>query len=126
LSSKPLKGEFMKKYLAVYFGAASAMNEWAQLSEAAKQDRQKEGMKVWGAWAEKNSKLIKDIGNPLGKTKKVDKNGVSDTKNELTAYTIVEAETHEEAAKLFVNHPHFQIFPGDRIEIMECLKIPGT
>ena len=115
----------MKKYLAVYYGTAAAMAEWAKLSEAAKLDRQKEGVKTWSNWAQKNSKLIVDVGNPLGKTKKVDADGVSDAKNEITAYTIVEAETHEEAAKLFLNHPHFKIFPGDSIEIMECLKIPG-
>ncbi len=36
-----------------------------------------------------------------------------------------EAESHEAAAKLFLSHPHFSIFPGDSIEIMECLPIPG-
>jgi hypothetical protein len=116
----------MKKYLAVYHGSAAAMAEWAKLSEAAKQDRQKEGIKLWSSWAEKNSKLIKDVGNPLGKTMKVSANGISNTKNELTAYTIVEAETHEDAAKLFSNHPHFKIFPGDSIEVMECLNIPTS
>ncbi|MGZ3737092.1 MAG: hypothetical protein ACXVC0_19130, partial [Bdellovibrionota bacterium] len=61
----------------------------------------------------------------LGKTKVVNPKGVFDTKNDLTAWTLVEAESHEAAAKLFQNHPHFSIFPGDRIEIMECLPIPG-
>ena len=28
-------------------------------------------------------------------------------------------------AKLFEKHPHFTIFPGDSVEIMECLPIPG-
>ena len=114
----------MKKYLAVYFGSPAAMSAWANLSEAAKKDRQKEGIKTWHSWAEKNSKLIKDVGSQFGKTKKVNSNGVSDTRNEITAYTIVEAETHDDAAKLFLNHPHFKIFPGDSIEIMECLEIP--
>jgi hypothetical protein len=44
----------------------------------------------------------------------------------MTAYTVVKAESHEAAAKLFVNHPHFMIFPGDGIEIMECLPIPSA
>ena len=115
----------MKKFLAVYNGTAAAMSEWAKLNDSAKQDRQKDGIKAWAGWSEKNSKLIKDIGNPLGKTKKVSATGISDTKNELTAYSIVEAETHEDAAKLFLNHPHFTIFPGDSIEVMECLPLPG-
>lgn len=114
----------MKKFLAIYYGSPESMAKWANLSEAAKQDRQKEGIKLWSSWAERNSKMIVDIGNPLGKTKKVDQKGISDTKNQLTAYTVVEAESQEDAAKLFLKHPHFEIFPGDSIEIMECLPIP--
>ena len=114
----------MKKFLAIYLGSQASMDKWASLSEAAKQDRQKEGIKTWSNWAEGRSKLIKDIGSPLGKTKRVGPNGISDVRNEMTAYTIVEAETHEEAAKLFLKHPHFEIFPGDSIEIMECLPLP--
>jgi hypothetical protein len=29
------------------------------------------------------------------------------------------------AARMFEMHPHFAIFPGDSVEIMECLPIPG-
>jgi hypothetical protein len=43
----------------------------------------------------------------------------------MTGYVIVQAESHEAAARMFENHPHFTIFPGDSVEIMECLPIPG-
>jgi hypothetical protein len=46
-------------------------------------------------------------------------------KNALTGYVIVQAESHAAAAQLFENHPHFTIFPGDSVEIMECLPLPG-
>ena len=42
----------------------------------------------------------------------------------LAGYTIVEAESQEAAARLFLNHPHFMIFPGDGVEVMECLPMP--
>ena len=32
---------------------------------------------------------------------------------------------YEAAAKLFENHPHFTIFPGESVEIMPVLPIPG-
>jgi hypothetical protein len=41
------------------------------------------------------------------------------------AYTIVRAESQEAAVKMFLGHPHFTIFPGDGVEIMECLPIPA-
>ena len=61
----------------------------------------------------------------LGRTKRVTRGGIADVRNNLAAYTVVRAETQEEAAKLFVDHPHFTIFPGDGVEIMEVLPIPA-
>ena len=82
-------------------------------------------MNGWMEWSTENAKSIVDGGGPLGKTKRINAKGISDAKNEICAYTIVRAESHEAAARLFLNHPHFMIFPGDSVEIMECLPIPG-
>jgi hypothetical protein len=76
-------------------------------------------------WGTKNSAAIVDQGAPLGKTKRASPRGVTDIKNAMTGYVIVRAESHAAAAKLFENHPHFTIFPGDSVEIMECLPLPA-
>ena len=114
----------MKKFLAIYLGSASGMAEWKKLDEAKRKQREAAGMEAWNKWGTVNQKAIVDQGTPLGKTKLISKQGVSDTKNEITAYTIVQAESHEAAAKLFENHPHFTIFPGESVEVMECLPMP--
>lgn len=115
----------MNKFLAVFYGTEESLKKWKQLDEATQKKREKQGMEAWRAWAEKNNKAIIDLGAPLGKTKRADLKGISNTKNELTAYTIVLAESHEAASELFLEHPHFTIFPGESIEIIECLPIPG-
>jgi hypothetical protein len=61
----------------------------------------------------------------LGKTKKVSTDGITDISNQLAAFTVVRADSHEAAAAMFRNHPHFAIFPGDSVEIMPILSIPG-
>ena len=73
---------------------------------------------------EDHASSIVENGSPLGKTKKIDKNGISDTRNAIGAFIVVKAESHEDAAKMFLNHPHFMIFPGECVEIMEELPIP--
>ena len=83
------------------------------------------GIKAWMDWGAANAAAIVDQGSPLGKTKRASAQGVSDSKNALTGYVIVQAESHEAAARLFESHPHFTIFPGDSVEIMECLPLPG-
>ena len=115
----------MKKFLAVYLGSASSMAKWKALDEAKRKQSEKAGMEAWQKWAKANEKVIVDDGSPLGKTKRISAQGVADTRNELAAWTVVEAESHEAAAKLFEKHPHFMIFPGDAVEVMECLPMPG-
>jgi hypothetical protein len=113
----------MKKFMAVYIGSATPEQRAAfQADPAATQA----GMAAWGKWLQDHREALVDVGGPLGETKRVDGSGVADTANALTAYTIVEAEDHEQAARMFEGHPHFTMFPGEAVEIMECLPIPGA
>lgn len=114
----------MKNFLAMYLGAPKSMQEWENLSEEERDQRIQEGMAAWGGWMEKHSDILVAEGGPLGKTKRIDPNGITDVRNEMTGYVIIKAETHDEAAKLFEDHPHFSIFPGDCVEVMECMPIP--
>lgn len=117
----------MKNFLAVFTGntAARERSGWDELSAADRKAREQKGIAAWGAWVEKNKASIIDTGAPLGTTKRTGLNGVTDIKNNLAVYMVVQAETHEAAAKLFEGHPHFTIFPGEAVEIMECLPVPG-
>lgn len=117
----------MKKFLAIYIGTASALekSQWNSMDEAQRKEREKSGIKAWGDWMAANKAVIVDQGGPLGKTRRTSGQGVSDTKNTMTGYIVVQAESHDAAARLFENHPHFTVFPGDSVEIMECLPIPG-
>ena len=62
-----------------------------------------------------------EMGGPLGKTRRIDANGITEVSNALTGFTVVRAASQEEAARLFENHPHFAIFPGEAIEVMQAL-----
>ena len=117
----------MKTFLAIYMGSATAPSraEWDKLDEATRQQRMASGMKAWGDWMTNHKAAVVVEGGPLGKTKRTAANGVSDTKNAMSGFTVVRAESHEAAARMFEHHPHYAIFPGDSVEIMECLPIPG-
>ena len=115
----------MKRFLAIYIGTPGGFEKWQKLDEATRKSRETAGIKAWKEWGETHSAIIVDQGGPLGKTKRTAADGVSDVRNSMTAYVIVQAETQEAAAKLFEKHPHFSIFPGESVEIMEILPIPG-
>lgn len=117
----------MKKFLAVFIGSANGAKaaQWEAMDEKTRNEREHAGMMAWQEWVIKNQSLIIGMGGPLGVTKQINAKGISDIHNALTAYTVVQAESHEAAAKLFLEHPHFTIFPGDSVEVMEVLPIPG-
>ena len=117
----------MKKFLAIYIGTEAALerSQWNKLDDEKREARQATGMKAWMDWGKANAAAIVDQGSPLGKTKRAAPEGLSDIKNVMVGYVIVQAESHEAAAKLFESHPHFTIFPGDSVEIMELLPIPA-
>ena len=114
-------------FLAVFLGSKTSPKwaAWNALSEAERRAKEQQGMAAWKAWVEKHQAVIVAMGGPLGKTKKIDAKGMADISNEMGAFTVVRAGSHEAAAKLFDNHPHFAIFPGERVEIMPILPIPG-
>ena len=115
-------------YLAVFLGSKTspAMKSWLALPEAERRSKEREGMAAWKSWVEKHQSAVVGMGGPLGKTKKVTPRGIEDTSNEMGAFMVVRADSHEAAARLFEKHPHFTIFPGESVEIMPVLPIPGT
>jgi len=117
----------MKTFLAVCLGTPDSRQrkEWDSLDEATRKQREAAGMKAWGDWMVKHHAAVVVEGGPLGKTKRASSHGIGDTKNNMTAYVVVRADSHDAAAKMFENHPHFAIFPGEAVEIMEILPIPG-
>ena len=114
-------------FLAVFLGSKTSpqMMAWNALPEAERRAKEQKGMAAWRAWVEKHHGVIAEMGGPLGKTKRVDQRGIEDVGNLMGAFTVVRADSHEAAAKLFEGHPHFTIFPGETVEIMPILPIPG-
>lgn len=116
----------MKTFLAVFTGSAASREQsgWDSLNDDERRAREESGGRAWAEWMNANADAIVDSGGPLGKTKRVSSEGTADTSNALAAYVVLRAESHAKAAAKFEGHPHFTIFPGDGVEIMERLPIP--
>ena len=117
----------MKRFLAIYLGAPEHVERsgWNALTDDVRKARERAGFEAWMAWARDHAGAIVDLGAPLGRTKRADAAGIADVRNGMAGYVIVQAESHEAAAKMFEAHPHFAIFPGESVEIMECLPLPA-
>jgi hypothetical protein len=116
----------MKNFLAIYMGTMEAFEKagWNRMDAQQRKAREQAGMQAWMEWGTVHAAAIVDQGAPLGKTRQASHKGIEDIRNRMTGYVIIQAESHAAAAQLFENHPHFAIFPGESVEIMECLPMP--
>jgi len=111
----------MKKFVAMYMAPAATIEQMMKATPA----QMKTGMEEWTKWSKKNEKSVVDLGAPLGKTKRIASAGISDTKNEITGYSIVQGDSLESVAKLFKDHPHLRMGPGASVDLLEYVAIPG-
>ena len=114
----------MKKFLVTYLAPTSVIDEWKKTEpEKRKQDENKmQG--EWKKWMGDHAKMFADTGAGVGKTKRITKQGTADTRNDIMLYAVVEADSHEAAARTFEGHPHLQI-PQSSIEVMEINPLHG-
>ena len=112
--------ELMAKFMAFYMAPLAAIDQMMKMPPEAAKER----MAAWNAWFDAHKKDVAEMGAPLGKTKTVSGRSVADSRNEMTGYTIVEAASHDAAAKMFVGHPHLEM-NGATIEVVEVTKMPG-
>jgi hypothetical protein len=110
----------MKKYMILYMAPRSAIEQMMNATP----EQAKAGMDAWTKWGNDHSKAVVDMGAPLGKTKKVDGNGVGDVRNDVTGYSIVEGESLDAVSKMFAKHPHLMMGGGAWIEIIETVDLP--
>lgn len=114
----------MKKYLVLYLAPVSVIEEWKKTEPAKRKAAEEKMQGEWKKWMGDHAKMFADMGAGVGKTKRVEAQGASDTRNDIMLYSIVEADSHDAATKSFVGHPHLQI-PQASIEVMEINPLPA-
>jgi len=107
----------LKKFLVLYLVPADVLAGWAKTDPATRKPAEEKMQAEWGRWMGQHAKMI-TLTEAAGKTKAVTAAGIGNIKNEIMLYSIVEADTHDSAAKAFANHPHLTIHQSS-IQVME-------
>ena len=109
----------MKKFFVLYKAPIEefqkAMTKWTG-------EEREASMKEWKEWMGKHKADLVEMGAPVGKTKQITSAGVTDIKNDIGGYSIVQAESHDAAAKIFADSPHLLRLKGS-IEVMEIMNM---
>ena len=105
----------MGRFLAIYNGAADDESK-----RGLGEEQQAEFLRAWAAWAQASGDALVDPGAPLYMKKVLTRDGVEDFTDAKVGYAIVEAVSHDEAVRIFSEHPHLSLNAGNSIEVLQC------
>jgi hypothetical protein len=112
----------MKKYMVIYHMPEELL--WGTANESP--EEMEKGMKDWMAWAEKCGDRLIDFGTPLAGGQRLAQDGRhQDSKRQVCGYSILQAESMEEAMGLLKEHPHLTWNGSCEIEVHESMPTPG-
>ncbi len=111
------------KFFVTYQMPHQGLDDWMKLPEETRKAQEQQMQSEWNAWMANHKDALTETAG-VGKPKRVTGSGVEDSRNDLMMYSFVEADSHEAAAEMFKNHPHFGI-PGSWIEVMPVNKNIG-
>lgn len=110
----------MKNFLVIYYAPAAAI----EMSANATPEQIEEGMKPWFAWKEKIQNHIVDFGSPNSRGEEQASDGSwSNSNKEVSGYSILKAESFEQAKELVQNHHHMAWAPGCSVGLYECASM---
>jgi hypothetical protein len=108
----------MAKFIFVYKGPATDMNDMSE-------EQSKAVMDAWNEWIHKIGSALADVGQPMANGVSVVDDGSEGTPALLNGYSIVEAENMQGAKKLADGHPFLSEGKGNfAIDIYELLPVP--
>lgn len=105
----------MKKFLVLFKMPLAGLDAWMAKSAEERKPMEDDLKVKWDEWSKTNAPSIVEMGG-AGKTKLVNASGISDSRNEIMLYAIVQGEDQDKVAQMFVGHPHLEI-PEATIEI---------
>ena len=84
-----------------------------------------EGMAKWKAWADNLGSALVNPGTPVGMTKVLTADGVSQapSPHPIMGFSIIEADSMTHALQLLRDCPHLAY--GGTLEVSEMLQMPG-
>jgi hypothetical protein len=108
----------MTKFMVLYRSSTTARDQMA----SATPEQMKAGMEAWMQWAGKAGEAVVDLGAPLAPAAHVGPG--SSGAGEISGYSVMQADSAEALGGVLDGHPHLGM-PGNSIEVLEMLSMPG-
>lgn len=106
--------------MALYRSSASARDQMAHATP----EQMQAGMDAWMAWAGKAGDAIVDLGTPLAATTRLGPEPPASGEDNISGYSLLQSDSAQALTSLLADHPHLHV-PGNSIEVLEVLAMPG-
>lgn len=110
----------MSRYVFIYHRPA-----WSAEVPAPTPEEAKAGMARWMAWHDRVGDRMVDFGTPLADGFRVRSESTTPSDRDVVGYSIVEADSMDEAHALAEGHPHLDTTRGCEIEVHAALPLPS-
>ena len=108
------------KFFVFYFAPREIMERMKNQSPEEMNDM----MKQWFEWGDRCGDSLIEMGGPLMNGRILTDEGNGPSKSDLGSYSILEADSMEDALELLDGHPHLSFMEGCSIEIFETMLPP--
>jgi hypothetical protein len=108
------------KFLVLYNSQMSA----SEVMASSTPEEAKAGMDAWMAWAQKAGDAVVDLGSPLEARTHLESGSTTDSSNQASGYSVLQAESVDAVTSLLAEHPHLTV-PGNTVDVLEMLPMPG-
>jgi len=112
----------MKKFIIIYHAPADLVKNTGDKTP----EEMREAMKPWMAWAQKCGDQLVDLGQPLTNGQKITPTGSEPSTRDVVGYSILQADSLDEAKALLKDHPHLKWDGACAIEVHETMPLPGS
>ncbi len=109
------------KFLILYRSPKSAETIMRESS----MDQMQASMQAWMEWKNRNGDAVVDFGSPLRPDNYIVDGEIKDSDSDVTGFTIIQADTADEAVEILKDHPHFKTPNSPGMELLEFLPMPG-
>lgn len=111
----------MKKFLVLYYAPAE---EAMKMMATATPEQKEAGMKPWMDWMAKCGPALVEGGAPTMPGQVIGAHGGwGASGSDVGGYSVLQADTIEEAKKLLEGHPHLMWLPSCRVEVLEMMRM---
>lgn len=110
----------MKKYIIIYKVNDFAKKAMMEITP----EEQAQSMKDWHEWRDGLNDSLVDFGHMFFNGRLVSQEGTFELDSDNMGYTLIQAESIDQAEKLASSHPHIKWHPGASIEVREYFQMP--